>query len=183
MFPMVRADLIVGYVHDCSVLCCEHAKAVKDECSPIFASFKFDVRPVCDVCFKPLEYVTVLEDVEEDGTDDWEPEPERGVYIDGHWGQYGSARLVQMAHEMGWVDSVPIRLNDLSEERSSLEVAQSMLTFTGLDDPTGQIFEQILWAADDAEAWLNEHRRPEGSYWSWEDGEFGLWAEEDREED
>lgn len=34
-------------------------------------------------------------------------------------------------------------------------------------------------ASDDAEDWLNEHRAVSGHAWGWNDGEFGLYPDND----
>tara|TARA_R110002012_G_scaffold104713_1_gene245342 strand:+ start:341 stop:634 length:294 start_codon:yes stop_codon:yes gene_type:complete len=79
-----------------------------------------------------------------------------GCYFDGAYGfEHNGLRLLAMA---GWhgFKSTPINL--------------SGITFTDDD------YEQFIEEVNDAETFLNEHTtRPDNTYWSWEDGDFGLW--------
>jgi hypothetical protein len=100
---------------------------------------------------------------------------EAGCWIDGHWGQYGPARLVQLAIAYGWDD----------EEAS--ELATKHLASMGPSDDEGLTddeYEALVGhggAADDAEDFLNESVAPDGYLFGWHDGEFFLWSNEDWE--
>jgi len=40
----------------------------------------------------------------------------------------------------------------------------------------GEDLDALVYEIDDAEAYLNENTTtPDNTYWSWEDGDFGLW--------
>lgn len=78
-----------------------------------------------------------------------------GCWIDGHWGQFGSSRLIEIAECYGFTFEPP----------------------TDSDCP-GDIAEQIYEIADEAENWLNAHVAPEGFYFGWYEGEFFLWSAE-----
>lgn len=40
----------------------------------------------------------------------------------------------------------------------------------------GDHFEALCWEVESVEEFLNEvTKRPEGSFWCWSDGDFGLW--------
>lgn len=96
-----------------------------------------------------------------------------GCWIDGWWGQYGAARLVELALGCGWVDA---EAADLS--------ARHLATMGPSDAEalTDDEHETLMDAADDAEAWLSAHVAPEGYSFGWADGEFFLgsadWWEE-----
>lgn len=96
--------------------------------------------------------------------------PDPGCYVDGHWGQYGIARAVQVAQEFGWEDE---EARDLAARHLA---AMGPSTEPGLDEDE---WERLVGAADDAEAWLNDNVKLEGYAWEWNDGEFGLYALED----
>jgi len=72
-----------------------------------------------------------------------------GCYFDGAYGfEYNAQRLIDFAIEHGYTPPA-----------------------TDWDD-----LDDIVETVDDAEAYLNEHtERPPNTYWSWEDGDFGLW--------
>lgn len=86
-----------------------------------------------------------------------------GCYIDGHWGQYATARLVKLACEFGWEDAEAARLAD--KHLSAYGPSSS-------PDLTDDEYDELVGAADDAEAWLNEHAADNDHGWLWEDGEF-----------
>lgn len=93
-----------------------------------------------------------------------ETELEPGCYIDGHWGQYGPARLLQMAGEMGWKsDVLPLAEKKLHS-----------MAMGGTEEITEDEDERIDYAVDFAEEWLNDHMAPEGLYWFWYECEFYL---------
>ena len=77
-----------------------------------------------------------------------------GCYFDGAFGfEYNALRLLHMAgaHGFNWT---PIDMNY----------------------PTDDEYETFIAEVNDAEEYLNEHTtRPDNTYWSWENGDFGLW--------
>lgn len=99
---------------------------------------------------------------------------EPGIYIDGHWGQYGPARLILITVDLGWAPR--------HDAKDGLEKAKLKLKEMGpgVDQGlTADDEELILWTAELAEEWLNENRRPDHLLWQWYEGEFGLWPEEE----
>lgn len=90
-----------------------------------------------------------------------------GCWIDGHWGQYSGARLIQIAVANGWADS------------HAFAASERFMAGTPLLDEDGEDLEwEYLWdAADEAEVFLNESIAPEGHSFGWFDGEFFLWED------
>jgi len=84
------------------------------------------------------------------------PEPEHGCLVDGHWGQYGVTRLIEIATEFGF----PIDAADAAEVRK----------YNAGDDDMDP--EHVYELADSVEQWLNDNIAAEGSYFGWHDGEF-----------
>ena len=95
-----------------------------------------------------------------------------GCWIDGHWGQYGIARLVEIAEGMGYNDAEMIDY----ASRHLASMARSN-TFGITDDE----HEALTDSCDDVEVWMNDHLAPEGFAFGWHDGEFFLWSDEDWE--
>ena len=74
-----------------------------------------------------------------------------GCYFDGAFGRYNIPRVIDLAEQLGYVPPT-----DLDESEPDTE--------------------DMVWACEEAEAWLNEHTSlPENCYWSFENGDFGLW--------
>jgi hypothetical protein len=96
-----------------------------------------------------------------------------GCYVDGHWGIYGIAHMVQRAEEFGYPDAEVIDLADrhLASMGPSPEPGLS-------DDEYWALSE----ASDEVENWLNDNIAPEGYSFGWWEGEFFLWSEEQWEE-
>jgi hypothetical protein len=101
-----------------------------------------------------------------------------GCWIDGHWGQYSVARMVDIAMAHGYRD----------EEVTGL--AARMLAHMGpnmgrtdIADLTDDEHESLSWAADEVEQWLNDNVAPEGYSFGWHDGEFFLQPEQWWEEE
>ncbi len=88
---------------------------------------------------------------------------ETGCYIDGHWGQYGTARIIEIAHDFGWVD---VEASELAAKHLA-----SMGPSTS-PDLTDDEHDRLIDAADDAEAWLNDNAADDEHYWGWHDGEL-----------
>ena len=115
-----------------------------------------------------------------------------GCWIDGHWGQYGTDRLVQIASAWGFVGSGDERDRLLitycsqrveRDEATALAALLPLMTPDERDAAEWQIAEEVYSLADDAESWLNEHAAPEGYSFGWHDGEFFLWSTETWEEE
>lgn len=97
-----------------------------------------------------------------------------GCLVDGHWGQYGIARVVTLAASLGYADTAGIAL----AQRKLAAMMPSDAPALSEDD------EQALAdSADSAETWLNEHAAPQDHMFGWYDGEFYLhsvdWWSED----
>lgn len=97
-----------------------------------------------------------------------------GCWIDGHWGRFGSSRLLSIADDYNWPgyndSDLLIAINCLSSDEGCDEYIRN---------PFGCICVEIICdAADEAEAWLNDNVAPEGFSFGWYDGEFFLWSDE-----
>jgi hypothetical protein len=101
-----------------------------------------------------------------------------GCVIDGHWGQYGTARMIDIAAQCGYVDPAtapPFAQNDI------VDVARRHLASIGPSDSepiADHEHEELAWTVDDVEMWMNEHLAPVGHSFGWHDGEFFLWADD-----
>ena len=92
-------------------------------------------------------------------------EADRGCYIEGHWGQYGTDRLADVAEQFG------LEIPGGADPRIWRTVADNLED----EGPTGEsdrAWEQWADCADQIEQLLNN--ATEGGYWTWEDGEFFL---------
>lgn len=96
-------------------------------------------------------------------------ETDAGCWVGGHWGRFGSARLVYLATVHGWELSAE---DDLLLDRALGEMSPS--NPDARDEDWEWLHEQGGLAAQ-AEEWLNEHIAPEDYYFGWHDGEFYLW--------
>lgn len=96
-----------------------------------------------------------------------------GCYVDGHWGQYGTARVVMIAAGYGYPETVDVAL----AERHLATMGPS--DAPGLSDTE---FDTLVYAGDAAESWLNENVAPDGHTFGWHDGEFYLWSTESWED-
>ena len=92
-----------------------------------------------------------------------------GCYVDGHWGQYANARMVEVAEGFGYADPDVIHL-------AKAKLASMMPS----DSPrlTDSQEEALIDASDRVESWLNENVAPEGYAFGWYDGEFFLESDE-----
>ncbi len=108
-------------------------------------------------------------------------EPATGCWIDGHWGHYGAARLVEIAQDYGF------EISDLDE--AALEGYRDWDKESFLDEATGEYHNASEWIlmqgglADEAEEWLNDNVARPGFAFGWSDGEFFYmdylwWSEE-----
>lgn len=87
--------------------------------------------------------------------------PPTGCYVSDYEGWRGIATMCLIAHQMGF----PLT----AEDNADLD---AFIAGEAVGDG-------VFWIADDAEAWLNTNMRPEGATWYWEDGNFGLWEDDD----
>lgn len=89
-----------------------------------------------------------------------------GCWIDGHWGIYGSARLIAIAQGRG------MRLSE--DDLRFVDAWHNAISSINGDDVT-----EAMWSiADDTETWLNDHCAPDGYMFGWHDGEFFLSSDE-----
>lgn len=106
------------------------------------------------------------------------PVPEIGCWVDGHWGQYASARLVELAKIFGYDDE---KIIDLAarhmDECTHGGIATRSMPLTGDE------MDELVEGADEAIGWLSEHIAPEGTSFGWQDGEVFLQTEEWWEDD
>ena len=125
-----------------------------------------------------------------------------GCWIDGHWGQYGGDRLIEIASGYGWepddeeaktlLDFSLFRLSHIGpsmgkDQEEYLSLLRRILAL-GIDDDAleeneWQAFESQSWLIDEIEIWMNENIAPEGYHFMWEDGEFMLLEDLDEEDD
>src|SRR5947209_731512 len=90
-----------------------------------------------------------------------------GCWIDGHWGQYGIARMIEIAAEHGYEDRAPVEIP--AERLAKIHLASSgPSTSRQLTDAE---YDDMVWAADGVELWLNENVAPDGYSFGWSDGE------------
>ena len=125
---------------------------------------------------------------------------EAGLYVDGWYGHYSTARaLVRAVTELGWSPSdseelLTLALWDLSsmgpapaagtertEETEALEAearAVCSVWEADLEEDASQILSDAL---EEAEGWLSQQpQTPEGHYWGHSEyGGWGLWPEEE----
>lgn len=102
---------------------------------------------------------------------------ETGCYLDSHRGHYISRDVIEFAQSVGFI----VGLSD----------AYVVSKYEDHGHEEDYPFEVIVELADEATAWLNSSAvdrisgqnfppsKPEGTYWSFNDGDFGLYAEED----
>ena len=106
-----------------------------------------------------------------------------GCWIDGHWGQYGVARMVDIADGYGFGDPAsPLSTHEtiVISHLARWHMA-AMMPSSSLELNEEQ-WEWLMDAADMVEQWLNENVAPEGFSFGWHDGEFFLWSTESWEE-
>lgn len=86
-----------------------------------------------------------------------------GCLIDGHWGQYATARMIVVATDYGYSDAEVI---DIATRHLA---AMGPSTAPAIADDE---YAALAELSDEAEAWLNENAAPEGYEFGWYDGEF-----------
>jgi hypothetical protein len=96
-----------------------------------------------------------------------------GCYVDGHWGQYAVAHMVNRAEEYGYAEAEVIDLAD--RHIASMGPSDA----PGLTDDE---HEALSDASDSVEQWLNDNVAPDGYSFGWHDGEFYLWSDEQWED-
>ena len=124
-------------------------------------------------------------------------EVEPGCWIDGHWGRYGQARLIQLASDLGWEHSDRFdeiiflaaieQLDHMGPELGHMEYAAQLL-FDWLgdngrripDDLEAELLYAIQELATDVLDWMNNQLPDTGSddttyEWGWHEGELMLW--------
>ena len=94
-----------------------------------------------------------------------------GCWIDGHWGQYGTARQIVIAGDYGYPNAEVVAL------------AQKKLATIGPNvnnnpELTDDEEEELYWRSDEVDDWLNENVAPKGFSFGWHDGEFFLGSDE-----
>lgn len=97
-----------------------------------------------------------------------------GCWIDGHWGQYGTARMVLSAFAYGYSDAGVIGVAN-RHLRECVHLTNEHIT----EDE----HQMLLDSADEVEEWLNTYVAPVGYSFGWHDGEFFLWSDEQWEDD
>jgi hypothetical protein len=91
-----------------------------------------------------------------------------GCWVEGSWGQYGLAHLVNKAESHGYPVPEVIDLAD----RKMASMGRSGAEGLSLDE------EEVLSdAADEVTRWLNDNVAPQGYSFDWWEGEFYLWPD------
>lgn len=96
-----------------------------------------------------------------------------GCWVDGHWGRYALAHMIDKASDWGYSDAEVI------------DIATRHLACVGPSDSppiTDDEWEIMHESADAVEQWMNENIAPEGYAFGWYEGEFYLWSASDWEE-
>jgi hypothetical protein len=116
-----------------------------------------------------------------------------GCYVDGHWGQYAVAHMVNRAEEFGYgtarhfgatLDD-PAARQELEDQQTLIHLADRHIASIGPSDAPGitdDEHEVLSDAADEVEQWLNDNVAPEGYSFGWYEGEFYLWPDEQWED-
>lgn len=93
-----------------------------------------------------------------------------GCWIDGHWGQYGVARMIEIAAEHGYVNP------DIAQLANAKMFECAHPGACLLTDSEDETLEDVC---DSVVDWLNENVTPEGCSFNWFEGEFFLNSHED----
>lgn len=102
-----------------------------------------------------------------------------GCWIDGHWGQYGVARMVEIAATHGYGDETLVG----AMARELTYMGPNMGSDHRTDEMRENDGEILMDGADGVEAWLNDNVAPGGFSFGWHDGEFFLWSTASWEEE
>ena len=103
-----------------------------------------------------------------------------GCWVDGHWGQYAVAHMVNRAEELGYGSQ------NLPGMSQVIDIADRHIASIGPSDAPGitdDEHEALIEASDEVEDWLNHNVTPKGYSFGWHDGEFFLWSTGTWEED
>lgn len=119
------------------------------------------------------------------------------IYVVSDWGHFGTARALQVClDDLGWspqdADEVRALLltymsdGHLGVSREDAQEARERARLPHIDtlgeEAGHDVFEALVSALDDAEAWLNEHKPAESgcacSFWGWSAGDWGLVGDE-----
>lgn len=92
-----------------------------------------------------------------------------GCWIDGHWGQYGVARSVEIASSFGYDDALII---DIAQRKLAAMMPSIAPEISDEDE------ELLASAADEVTYWLTNNVAPEGYSFDWYEGELFLQSEE-----
>lgn len=96
-----------------------------------------------------------------------------GCWIDGHWGQYGLAKMVEIAAGYGFGDDNAYDELMVWIAKRHLEECRHPGVDLRITDDEHEILSQ---SADAVEKWLNDNVAPKGYGFGWHDGEFFLQA-------
>ena len=96
-----------------------------------------------------------------------------GCYVDGHWGIYAVAHMVNRAEEWGYGAD-----GDAAEIISLADRHIADMSLRGQDPLSEDEYWALQESSGEVENWLNENIAPEGYYFDWRDGEFFLQSEE-----
>lgn len=117
-----------------------------------------------------LSYVPTLHD--------HSPAYNLGTYVDGHWGQYAVARMVEIAHSVGYGETE-------GPAADLVDIATRHLATMGPSDAppiSDDEWETLEWSADEVTDWLTERLAGGGTSFGWYEGELHLWADVDWEQ-
>lgn len=92
-----------------------------------------------------------------------------GCFFDSHRGHYIIPAIIEFAREQG---------RDLDDRTTDL-VAQYDRDWSDDTYP----YDHVIEESDAAIGWLNDNRRPDGFWWGWNDGDFGLYPLENDDDD
>lgn len=99
-------------------------------------------------------------------------EADAGCFIEGSWGHYGMARLIQIAGDNDYGKGSYAHQNHIKLANKYMRLSHIF---------TEDEMDHLVAAADEAEQFMNECA-PEGYSFGWHDGEFFLWSDEDWQE-
>ena len=91
-----------------------------------------------------------------------------GCWVDGTWGTYGIALMVQKAHSLGYDDALIVNIADAK---------MATLGPIAMPQVSEEDEELLSEAADGVVLWLNDNVAPEGFSFGWHGGEFFLQSE------
>ena len=75
-----------------------------------------------------------------------------GCYFNAAFGfEYNARRVIDFAYEHGW-DATDLNAEEMKD------------------------LDSLVWFTDDAIEYMNETtKKPDNTFWAWEEGDFGLW--------